>query len=62
MEISKGKILFFLVIFILLVMKEIEKQVEDIEAHEVEELILDSHHFGKFTPELKAKIGFLFNF
>eukprot|EP00828_Plagiopyla_frontata_P018506 TRINITY_DN2373_c0_g1_i8.p1 TRINITY_DN2373_c0_g1~~TRINITY_DN2373_c0_g1_i8.p1 ORF type:complete len:223 (-),score=55.43 TRINITY_DN2373_c0_g1_i8:31-699(-) len=38
------------------VMKEIEKQVEDIEAHEVEELILDSHHFGKFTPELKAKI------
>ena len=40
-------------------MKEIEKQVEDIKPDDVDELTLDSHHFGKFTPELKAKIGFL---
>ena len=40
-------------------MKEIESQTSDIQPDEIEELTLDSHHFGRFTPELKSKIGFL---
>ena len=43
-------------------MKEIDSQTSDSQADEVEELTLDSHHFGKFTPELKSKLGIFLPF
>jgi hypothetical protein len=45
----------FFIVF--LVKKSINSQTEDCPVEEIEELALDSIHFGKFTPEINALIG-----
>lgn len=44
-------------LFLSLVVKTIKDQTHGQKADEVEELVLDSIHFGKFSPEIKAELG-----